>query len=113
MLLAAGSIKGGETFGNITKYFKYARQLKYWKRIFCLGCQRIYSIFTDVGHSFVCTKPNVQYFTTVFLWDKADKKFLKKCHKWDAKNIGRFMLTSFIFDITAYAVMWHIFYLTK
>ena len=42
-----------------------------------------------------------------------DKAFLKTPRKWDAKNIGRFMVwmgpTSSIFDITTFAVMWFVF----
>lgn len=42
-----------------------------------------------------------------------DKEFLRKPRKWDAKNIGRFMLwigpTSSIFDITTFALMWYVF----
>lgn len=41
-----------------------------------------------------------------------DKEFLRKPRKWDAKNIGRFMIwigpTSSIFDITTFALMWYI-----
>lgn len=40
-------------------------------------------------------------------------KFLRKPRKWDAKNIGRFMLwicpTLSIFDITTFALMWYVF----
>ena len=46
-------------------------------------------------------------------WDTVDKEFLQKPRKWDAKNIGRFMVwigpTSSIFDITTYALMWFVF----
>ena len=46
-------------------------------------------------------------------WDKMDPEFLKKPRKWDAQNIGRFMLwigpTSSVFDIATYAVMWFVF----
>jgi magnesium-transporting ATPase (P-type) len=42
-----------------------------------------------------------------------DKEYLAKPRKWDAKNIGRFMLwigpTSSIFDITTFALMWYVF----
>jgi Mg2+-importing ATPase len=41
------------------------------------------------------------------------QEFLRKPRKWDAKNIGRFMLwigpTSSIFDITTFALMWYVF----
>jgi len=46
-------------------------------------------------------------------WDKMDKEYLRKPRKWDAKNIGRFMLwigpTSSIFDMTTFALMWYVF----
>jgi len=46
-------------------------------------------------------------------WDRMDKEFLRKPRKWDAKNIGRFMIwigpTSSIFDITTFALMWYVF----
>ena len=46
-------------------------------------------------------------------WDKMDKEYLAKPRKWDAKNIGRFMIwigpTSSIFDITTFALMWYVF----
>ncbi|WP_163602562.1 cation transporting ATPase C-terminal domain-containing protein, partial [Klebsiella pneumoniae] len=46
-------------------------------------------------------------------WDHMDKEFLSKPRKWDAKNIGRFMIwigpTSSIFDITTFALMWFVF----
>ncbi|MDH8378240.1 hypothetical protein QIG63_27575, partial [Klebsiella pneumoniae] len=41
------------------------------------------------------------------------KEFLSRPRKWDAKNIGRFMIwigpTSSIFDITTFALMWFVF----
>ena len=46
-------------------------------------------------------------------WDRMDKSFLQRPRKWDARNIGRFMLwmgpLSSIFDITTFALMWHVF----
>lgn len=46
-------------------------------------------------------------------WDKMDKAFLRQPRKWDAKNIGRFMLwmwpTSSIFDIATFWLMWQVF----
>ncbi|WP_448334268.1 cation transporting ATPase C-terminal domain-containing protein, partial [Streptomyces sp. DSM 41534] len=46
-------------------------------------------------------------------WDRMDKECLLKPRKWDAGNIGRFMIwmgpTSSIFDITTFAVMWYVF----
>jgi Mg2+-importing ATPase len=42
-----------------------------------------------------------------------DPDFLKKPRKWDAGNIGRFMVwlgpTSSVFDITTYVLLWTVF----
>src|SRR5436305_623728 len=46
-------------------------------------------------------------------WDRMDREFLMRPRKWDARNIGRFMLwigpTSSIFDVTTFALLWFIF----
>ncbi|MEZ0070181.1 magnesium-transporting ATPase (P-type) [Streptacidiphilus sp. MAP12-20] len=46
-------------------------------------------------------------------WDRMDPEYLRKPRNWDAKGIGRFMVTigpiSSIFDITTFLVMWNVF----
>ncbi|HAA64279.1 MAG TPA: magnesium-translocating P-type ATPase, partial [Thermoanaerobacter sp.] len=45
-------------------------------------------------------------------WDTVDKEYIQKPRKWDATNIGNFMVwfgpTSSIFDITTYALMFFV-----
>jgi len=46
-------------------------------------------------------------------FDRMDEEYLRKPRKWDASDIGRFMAwigpVSSIFDITTFALLWHVF----
>jgi len=46
-------------------------------------------------------------------FDRMDEEYLRKPRKWDAGDIGRFMVwigpVSSIFDITTFWLMWHVF----
>ena len=113
MVLEQGVIKGRETFGNIMKYLNMTASSNFGN---------VFSVL--VASAFIPFLPmlpvqlllqNLMYdFSQLSLpWDTVDKEFLQKPRKWDAKNIGRFMVwigpTSSIFDITTYALMWFVF----
>jgi P-type Mg2+ transporter len=46
-------------------------------------------------------------------FDRMDEEYLRKPRKWNASDIGRFMVwigpTSSIFDITTFALLWYVF----
>ncbi|MDN7671182.1 magnesium-translocating P-type ATPase [Burkholderia oklahomensis] len=113
MVLEEGVIKGRETFGNILKYLNMTASSNFGN---------VFSVL--VASAFLPWEPmlavqmlvlNLVYDTSQMLlpWDKMDPEFLKKPRKWEAKNIGRFMLwvgpTSSVFDITTYVLMWTVF----
>jgi Mg2+-importing ATPase len=58
---------------------------------------------------------NLMYDTSMMTipWDRVDREYLAKPQKWNAPDIGRFMIRigpiSSIFDITTYLVMWFVF----
>ncbi|MDH0646526.1 magnesium-translocating P-type ATPase [Pseudomonas sp. GD03858] len=113
MVLEEGVLKGRETFGNIMKYLCMTASSNFGN---------VFSVL--VASAFIPFMPmlaihlllqNLMYdFSQLSLpWDRMDKEFLRKPRKWDARNIGRFMLwigpTSSIFDITTFALMWYVF----
>ncbi|AVR06356.1 magnesium-translocating P-type ATPase [Burkholderia thailandensis] len=113
MVLEEGVIKGRETFGNILKYLNMTASSNFGN---------VFSVL--VASAFLPWEPmlavqmlvlNLIYDTSQMLlpWDKMDPEFLKKPRKWEADNIGRFMLwvgpTSSVFDITTYVLMWTVF----
>ncbi|MFV3404126.1 magnesium-translocating P-type ATPase [Pseudomonas sp. NY15463] len=113
MVLEEGVLKGRETFGNIMKYLCMTASSNFGN---------VFSVL--VASAFIPFMPmlaihlllqNLMYdFSQLSLpWDRLDKEFLRAPRKWDARNIGRFMLwigpTSSIFDITTFALMWYVF----
>jgi P-type Mg2+ transporter len=46
-------------------------------------------------------------------FDRMDPEYLRKPRKWDASDIGRFMVwigpTSSVFDMTTFALLWYVF----
>lgn len=113
MVLEEGVIKGRETFGNILKYLNMTASSNFGN---------VFSVL--VASAFLPWEPmlamqlliqNLIYdLSQMFLpWDKMDPEFLKKPRKWEAGNIGRFMVwlgpTSSVFDITTYILMWTVF----
>ncbi|EMN1925925.1 magnesium-translocating P-type ATPase [Burkholderia ambifaria] len=113
MVLEEGVIKGRETFGNILKYLNMTASSNFGN---------VFSVL--VASAFLPWEPmlatqllvlNLIYDTSQMLlpWDRMDPEFLKKPRKWEAGNIGRFMLwvgpTSSVFDITTYILMWTVF----
>jgi Mg2+-importing ATPase len=113
MVLEEGVIKGRETFGNILKYLNMTASSNFGN---------VFSVL--IASAFLPWEPmlamqlliqNLIYdLSQMFLpWDRMDPDFVKKPRKWDAGNIGRFMVwlgpTSSVFDITTYVLMWTVF----
>ncbi|QCP49184.1 magnesium-translocating P-type ATPase [Trinickia violacea] len=113
MVLEEGVITGRETFGNILKYLNMTASSNFGN---------VFSVL--IASAFLPWEPmlamqlliqNLIYdLSQMFLpWDKMDPEFLKKPRKWDAGNIGRFMIwlgpTSSVFDITTFWLMWTVF----
>jgi Mg2+-importing ATPase len=113
MVLEEGVIKGRETFGNILKYLNMTASSNFGN---------VFSVL--VASAWLPWEPmlamqlliqNLIYDISQMLlpWDRMDPEFVKKPRKWDAGNIGRFMVwlgpTSSVFDITTYVLMWTVF----
>lgn len=113
MVLEEGVIKGRETFGNILKYLNMTASSNFGN---------VFSVL--IASAFLPWEPmlamqlliqNLIYdLSQMFLpWDRMHPDFVKKPRKWDAGNIGRFMVwlgpTSSVFDIVTYVLMWTVF----
>ncbi|MDC9592635.1 magnesium-translocating P-type ATPase [Xenorhabdus sp. IM139775] len=113
MVLEEGVIKGRETFGNIIKYLNMTASSNFGNVFSVLVASAFIPFLPMLAIHLLVQNLMYDISQLSLPWDKMDKAFLKKPRKWDAKNIGRFMLwigpTSSIFDITIYAVMWYVF----
>ncbi|MGW2017137.1 magnesium-translocating P-type ATPase [Streptomyces sp. NPDC001927] len=112
-VLEQGVIQGRTTFGNTIKYIKMTASSNFGN---------VFSVL--VASAFIPFQPmlaimllvqNLVYDISQLAtpWDRMDEEYLRKPRTWDAKGIGRFMLTigpiSSIFDIAMFLIMWHVF----
>ncbi|RON50196.1 magnesium-translocating P-type ATPase [Pseudomonas frederiksbergensis] len=113
MVLEEGVLKGRETFGNIMKYLNMTASSNFGNVFSVLVASAFIPFLPMLSIHLLLQNLMYDISQLALPWDKMDKEFLRKPRKWDAKNIGRFMLwigpTSSIFDITTFAVMWYVF----
>ena len=113
MVLEEGVIEGRRTFANMLKYIKMTASSNFGN-VFSVLVASAFLPFLPMLPLHLLIQNLMYDLSQLSLpWDKMDKEFLRKPRKWDAKNIGRFMLwigpTSSIFDITTFALMWYVF----
>src|SRR5471032_357361 len=113
MVLEEGVLKGRETFGNIMKYLNMTASSNFGNVFSVLVASAFIPFLPMLAIQLLLQNLMYDISQLALPWDKIDKEFLKKPRKWDAKNIGRFMVwigpTSSIFDMTTFAVMWYVF----
>ncbi|AKP32265.1 magnesium-translocating P-type ATPase [Yersinia aleksiciae] len=113
MVLEEGVIIGRETFGNIIKYLNMTASSNFGNVFSVLVASAFIPFLPMLAIHLLLQNLMYDISQLSLPWDKMDKEFLRKPRKWDAKNIGRFMLwigpTSSIFDITTFALMWFVF----
>ncbi|WHM40128.1 magnesium-translocating P-type ATPase [Streptomyces sp. BPTC-684] len=112
-VLEQGVVQGRTTFGNTIKYIKMTASSNFGN---------VFSVL--VASAFIPFQPmlaihlliqNLVYDIAQLAtpWDRMDEEYLRKPRNWDAKGIGRFMVTigpiSSVFDVTTFLVMWNVF----
>lgn len=113
MVLEEGVIKGRETFGNIIKYLNMTASSNFGNVFSVLVASAFIPFLPMMAIHLLIQNLLYDISQLALPWDKVDEEFLRKPRKWDAPNIGRFMIwigpVSSIFDITTYALMWYVF----
>ncbi|MFE9254304.1 magnesium-translocating P-type ATPase [Streptomyces sp. NPDC006879] len=112
-VLEQGVLQGRTTFGNTIKYIKMTASSNFGN---------VFSVL--VASAFIPFQPmlaihllvqNLVYDLSQLAtpWDRMDAEYLRRPRNWDARGIGRFMVTigpiSSIFDITTFLLLWHVF----
>lgn len=113
LVLEQGVLVGRQTFGNILKYLNITASSNFGNVFSILVASAFIPFLPMLAIQLLLQNLIYDISQMALPWDKMDKEFVRKPRKWDAGNIGRFMLwmgpTSSIFDITTFALMWHIF----
>ncbi|MBP6862655.1 MAG: magnesium-translocating P-type ATPase [Neisseriaceae bacterium] len=113
MVLEEGVLKGRETFGNIMKYLNMTASSNFGNVFSVLVASAFIPFLPMLAIHLLIQNLMYDISQLALPWDTVDEEYLKKPRKWDAPNIGRFMLwigpTSSIFDMTTFALMWYVF----
>ncbi|MFS2223042.1 magnesium-translocating P-type ATPase [Pantoea sp. B65] len=113
LVLEQGVMVGRQTFGNIIKYLNITASSNFGNVFSILVASAFIPFLPMLAIQLLLQNLIYDISQLALPWDKMDKEFVRKPRKWDAKNIGRFMLwmgpTSSVFDIATFALMWHIF----
>lgn len=113
MVLEEGVLEGRKIFGNIMKYIKMTASSNFGN-VFSVMVASAFLPFLPMMPVHLLMQ-NLLYdiSQTTIPFDSVDKEYLEKPRRWDASDLGRFMIhigpISSIFDIGTYLVMWFIF----
>ncbi|WP_433692006.1 magnesium-translocating P-type ATPase [Herbaspirillum seropedicae] len=113
MVLEEGVLEGRKTFANMLKYIKMTASSNFGN-VFSVLIASAFLPFLPMLPLHLLVQNLLYDVSQISIpFDNVDKEFLEKPQRWDAGDIGRFMVffgpISSIFDITTFALMWFIF----
>lgn len=113
MVLEKGVIEGRKVFGNIIKYIKMTASSNFGN-VFSVLVASIFLPFLPMMPIQLLIQNLLYDISQISIpWDNMDEEYLKEPKKWNADDIGKFMLwigpISSIFDIATFLVMWFVF----
>lgn len=113
MVLEEGVIEGRKVFGNIIKYIKMTASSNFGN-VFSVLVASIFLPFLPMLPIHLLVQNLFYSISQISIpWDTMDLEYLKVPRKWNADDIGKFMIyigpISSIFDIETFLVMWFVF----
>ena len=113
MVLEEGVLEGRKTFANMLKYIKMIASSNFGN-VFSVLVASAFLPFLPMLPLHLLVQNLLYDISQITIpFDNVDKEFLEKPQRWNAAEIGRFMVffgpISSIFDITTFALMWYIF----
>ncbi|HET7223138.1 MAG TPA: magnesium-translocating P-type ATPase [Rhodanobacteraceae bacterium] len=110
MVLEEGVLEGRVTFGNIIKYIKMTASSNFGN-VFSMLIASIFLPFLPMLPLQILVLNLLYDISQLSIpFDRMDEEYVRKPRKWDASDIGRFMIrigpTSSLFDITTFLLLW-------
>jgi Mg2+-importing ATPase len=113
MVLEEGVLEGRVTFGNIMKYIKMTASSNFGNVFSVLVASAFLPFLPMLPLQILVQNLLYDISQLSIPFDRMDEEYLRKPRKWDAGDIGRFMVwigpVSSIFDLTTFWLMWHYF----
>lgn len=112
-VLEQGVVQGRTTFGNTIKYIKMTASSNFGN-VFSVLVASAFLPFQPMLAIMLLVQNLVYDLAQLATpWDRMDEEYLRRPRTWDARGIGRFMVTlgpvSSVFDIAMFLIMWHVF----
>jgi Mg2+-importing ATPase len=108
-VLEEGVVEGRRIFGNIMKYIAVTSSSNFGNVFSVLVASAFLPFLPMQPLQLLFLNLTYDLSMTSVPWDTMDREYIQKPRKWDAANIGNFMIwfgpISSIFDITTYALM--------
>ncbi|MGB3747874.1 MAG: magnesium-translocating P-type ATPase [Rhodanobacter sp.] len=112
-VLEEGVLEGRVTFGNIMKYIKMTASSNFGNVFSVLVASAFLPFLPMLPLQILVQNLLYDISQLSIPFDRMDEEYLSKPRKWDAGDIGRFMVwigpVSSIFDITTFWLLWHVF----
>ncbi|MBO9663111.1 magnesium-translocating P-type ATPase [Dokdonella sp.] len=113
MVLEEGVIEGRVTFGNIMKYIKMTASSNFGNVFSVLIASAFLPFLPMLPLQLLVQNLLYDLSQLSIPFDRMDEDYLHKPQRWDAGDIGRFMVRigpiSSIFDLTTFLLMWYVF----
>jgi Mg2+-importing ATPase len=113
MVLEEGVLEGRVTFGNIMKYIKMTASSNFGNVFSVLVASAFLPFLPMLPLQILVQNLLYDISQLSIPFDRMDEEYLSKPRRWDADDIGRFMVwigpVSSIFDLTTFWLMWHYF----
>ncbi len=116
LVLEEGVVLGRRTFGNIIKYIKMTASSNFGNMFSVLGSSVLLPFLPMLPIHLVVLDFTYHISQLSIPWDNLDDEYLKVPRRWNAGDIGRFMVCvgpiSSIFDYSTFALLWFIYHAT-
>ena len=113
MVLEEGVVEGRKTFANMLKYIKMTASSNFGNVFSVLVASAFLPFLPMLPLHLLVQNLLYDVSQTAIPFDHVDAEQLRSPQRWQAEDIGRFMLffgpLSSIFDILTYALMWFVF----
>jgi Mg2+-importing ATPase len=113
MVLEQGVLDGRVTFGNIVKYIKMTASSNFGNVLSILVASVFLPFLPLLPLQILVLNLLYDISQLSIPFDRMDEDYVRVPRRWDAGDIGRFMLrigpVSSVFDLTTFAVLWFVF----
>ena len=113
MVLEEGVLEGRVTFGNIMKYIKMTASSNFGNVFSVLVASAFLPFLPMLPLQILVQNLLYDISQLSIPFDRMDEDYLRKPRKWDAGDIGRFMVwigpASSVFDMTTFLLLWYVF----